>query len=496
VKVTRSEITKLVKQVRDGKPPKCESEEVFWHPGLDGFGVRLLYTGRASWILQYKLHGRTKRLTLADVREMDEPLALNTAKDLRAKMRLALLDPMAARVEARRTAKITFSRVAESYLADAARKLRVGTIEASSRYLTGYYYKTLHKLPFDEITHEQINLCLREIERRSGDRAAAAAVSPLKSMFKWAIKGNMHPGPSPMLKVNEPVAGEARDRVLSPEEIKTIWLACDAWEADVLADEERERKTGRRIQAGKPSITDYARVTQLMFLTGCRVQEIGDLEWKEIDRRHNELDIPASRIKTDAPLHLPLVHTALDILAKVEKNPRPGEKFVFGTMPGKGFDAGGLNRKINRRIAQAGVPTINPETEQLVREMLANGVPTYRIRREAHVNWNRVKEIRARMQAGLPIPDKHKPQVLERWTSHDIRRTVRTELSGLGCPRDIAERILNHVGMITAEEAVYDRHTYRQQKRYWLSRWEEHLLAIVYGRAEKIVPMPRKANEG
>jgi integrase len=81
----------------------------------------------------------------------------------------------------------------------------------------------------------------------------------------------------------------ARERVLKPDEIRTIWLACDAWEAEVLAGDERQARGGRRSQAGKRSITDFPRAVQLLFLTPCRAQEVGDLQWNEINRQHNEL---------------------------------------------------------------------------------------------------------------------------------------------------------------------------------------------------------------
>ena len=60
------------------------------------------------------------------------------------------------------------------------------------------------------------------------------------------------------------------------------------------------------------------------------------------------------------------------------------------------------------------------------------------------------------------------------WAPHDLRRTVRTHLSRLKCPRDIAEAVLGH---IDTEEDVYDRHDYRVERLEWLTRltesWEQ-----------------------
>lgn len=53
------------------------------------------------------------------------------------------------------------------------------------------------------------------------------------------------------------------------------------------------------------------------------------------------------------------------------------------------------------------------------------------------------------------------------WSPHDLRRTVRTHLSRLGCDPKIAEAVLGH---IDSTEGVYDRHDYRAERLEWLTR--------------------------
>jgi integrase len=60
------------------------------------------------------------------------------------------------------------------------------------------------------------------------------------------------------------------------------------------------------------------------------------------------------------------------------------------------------------------------------------------------------------------------------FTPHDLRRTGRTGLSGLGgIDREIRERVLNHQkeGM----DLVYDQHEFLNEKRDALERWGKHL---------------------
>lgn len=66
---------------------------------------------------------------------------------------------------------------------------------------------------------------------------------------------------------------------------------------------------------------------------------------------------------------------------------------------------------------------------------------------------------------------------LPHWTPHDLRRTVRTGLSRLQCPSEVAESILGHTKK--ALVGTYDLHQYTEQSREWLQRWADHLDALL-----------------
>lgn len=59
------------------------------------------------------------------------------------------------------------------------------------------------------------------------------------------------------------------------------------------------------------------------------------------------------------------------------------------------------------------------------------------------------------------------------WSPHDLRRTVRTGLSRLGCRSEVAEAILGHSRR--GIEGTYDLHSYEPECREWLQRWADHL---------------------
>jgi hypothetical protein len=60
---------------------------------------------------------------------------------------------------------------------------------------------------------------------------------------------------------------------------------------------------------------------------------------------------------------------------------------------------------------------------------------------------------------------------------HDLRRTGRTQLAGLGCDPDIAEAVIGHLPK--GIEGVYNLHRYDLERRTWLTNLAAHYEALV-----------------
>jgi integrase len=66
--------------------------------------------------------------------------------------------------------------------------------------------------------------------------------------------------------------------------------------------------------------------------------------------------------------------------------------------------------------------------------------------------------------------------IAERWTFHDLRRTLASGLARLGQPVHVIEAVLNHrSGTISGVAAIYNRHAYLEEKRAALEQWARHL---------------------
>lgn len=74
----------------------------------------------------------------------------------------------------------------------------------------------------------------------------------------------------------------------------------------------------------------------------------------------------------------------------------------------------------------------------------------------------------------MKVPD------IEHFTVHDMRRTARTHLAGMGVDRFVAERSLNHkLGNV---EGMYDRHDYFAERAAALGAWAALLAQVEKGK--------------
>jgi integrase len=100
----------------------------------------------------------------------------------------------------------------------------------------------------------------------------------------------------------------------------------------------------------------------------------------------------------------------------------------------------------------------------------------------AFTSWSAVK---AQIDAASGVAD---------WTLHDIRRSVATHMADLGVQPHVIEQILNHQsGHKRGPAGIYNRSSYEREARAALALWAEHVLALVEGRASKVLAyLPRE----
>jgi integrase len=194
----------------------------------------------------------------------------------------------------------------------------------------------------------------------------------------------------------------------------------------------------------------FGDILKLLLLTGSRKSEIGEAHWNEISVDDKLMEIPASRTKQARPHVIPLSPAALAIIVTLKKVGETPD-LVFTTnakTPVSGFSKAKLQMDIAMEVA--------------LRDAMTD------------------EQSRAMPEAALAP-----------WVIHDLRRTVRSNLSKLGVFSDVAERILGHA--IPGVRGVYDRHSYLDEKRDALDRWALHVAGIVSPQPDKVVKLKGRA---
>jgi len=151
---------------------------------------------------------------------------------------------------------------------------------------------------------------------------------------------------------------------------------------------------------------------------------VAGMRWSEIDEARALWTIPGDRAKNGRAHEVPLSAPALDVLRSLPR--LDGSDLVFTTN------------------GQASISGFSKAKARLDR---ASGV-------------------------GLTERDE--------WRVHDLRRTVTTFMAGMEIAPHVVDKLLNHVsGTIRGVAAVYNRHSYTDERRRALDAWARRLAAIV-----------------
>jgi integrase len=186
----------------------------------------------------------------------------------------------------------------------------------------------------------------------------------------------------------------------------------------------------------------WPEINRLLLLTAMRRDEIGAPARAEYRSGDQVIEPAGERSKNALPIVQPLCKPAVQI---VEDAPQIGKSGLF--FPSK---------------ADAPLTQFSKAKSALDRETLV--------------------ELRKIAAERGQDPDAVE---LAPWKQHDLRRTVRTELSRIGVPPDIGEHVLGHV--IGGVRGVYDKYEFLGEKRAALEKWAAEL--------DRIVKPPKKGEK-
>ena len=279
---------------------------------LIGFGLRVT-RGSMSYIVECRVNGINKRITIGSHGRFDPDTAREEAKKLLATMTLGR-DPREEEAK-EKLALITLGEVLEDYLI--SRTLRPNSIR-NFRNVIRRCLGDWVSLPVASITKEMVENRHRELTRvtrfgTSGKAQANVAMEFLCTLFNFAMnKYEVEDKPiiqrNPVDRLSQIRAWHVipRRQSVIPDHKLPAWYQC------VLSL--RNKK-----------VRDYL---LLLLFTGLRRTEAATLKWSDVDLEGRVLTIRSEVAKNRHEHRLPLTEFLCDLLAR-RKREAPKSEFVF-----------------------------------------------------------------------------------------------------------------------------------------------------------------------
>lgn len=268
-------------------PPPAKGNTLSYDSEVRGLALRVTAKGARSWVLNYIVNGRERRLTIGRLDEWPPAKARQRAREIRREIDEGH-DPLDEKRRQRQAE--TFESFANRYLRDhAKRHKRPASYRDDERY-AAELSKRWKDRPLASITRADV----REMHNALADipRGANKRLAFLSKLFAHAIAEEIEG------ITENPVKGIPRH----PEKKRTRFLSADELPRFLRALDEAPDDPGYR-------------AFTLQLLTGCRIGEALSMRWANVDLDRGVWTKPASTTKTKKDHHLPLSPQIIEKLA-------------------------------------------------------------------------------------------------------------------------------------------------------------------------------------
>lgn len=406
----------------------------YWDKRVPGLCLRVTPAGSRTWNFRYRPRNSTsfKRMGLGHYPEVGLAQARERAERKRVEVSGGA-DPQGA-IRAERNAHanaLTFNALANEYLERYARRHKASW-KQDALLLAAHVRPHWGSRPARETTRADAAALLDDIAARA-PTSANRVQSILSKLYNWAIESGFADA-NPVAAMKKRGKELARERVLSPDEIRVLWRAI------------AEGGLGEPVAAA----------LRFVLLTGQRPGEVARIEIAELRDPDNgaraRIEIPGARMKGKKPHVVPLAPMALAIVRERMDRRCEGQEHVF---PSHFAGKGAISRH---------------SLSQAVRRLLSALRP---------IDDDEVAII-AGLRANAPTP-------------HDFRRTVATSLAALGVAREDRLAVLAHA-QGDVHGVHYDKYDRLPEKRRALELWEQRLSEIIAPApsSENIVKLERR----
>jgi integrase len=291
---------------------------LYFDEDLQNFALMVTRNGARRFVLQYRLSGRSRRLTfkpgltLNDARRQARQLLGEVAKGR---------DPLDERRKKEMAAANTVAAIADEYLRRGAKGLR--SVKQRRALLERLVFPQFGTRQIGSIRRSEVVRLLDRIEDENGAAMADAVLAVLRRLFNWHAARSDDFG-SPIVPGLRKIHSRPRERTLSDQELRAIWRATEA-----------------------PGL--FNSYVRFLILTATRRNEAAAMRRDELVG--NDWTVPAPRMKNATDHTIPLSN---DAKAIIDAMPVLGE-FVFtadGGRPMRDFD--GPKRSLEQRSGVIG----------------------------------------------------------------------------------------------------------------------------------------------
>src|SRR5262249_26351057 len=215
MKLTKANIAKVA-------IPRGKSEIIEFDDDVPGFGLRVRAGGSAGWIFQYRIGSKQRRVSLGSASAITPQNARSRASELHARVRLGE-DPAGQKIESRVRAAETFGAILQPYLVHKKAELKARTYVEVERHLV-QHAKRLHGLQIDAIDRRSAANLLAGLATANSPTVANHVRASLSAFFSWAMREGLADS-NPVVGTNKAAVNASRDRVLTDDELRSIWNA-------------------------------------------------------------------------------------------------------------------------------------------------------------------------------------------------------------------------------------------------------------------------------
>jgi len=322
-----------------------------WDIEIPGFGVRVTPNGVRSYILQYTINKRERRITIGrHGYEFTAEQARNEARRLRGLI-ATNQDPL--QKQEKDQAPETIAVLGKRYLEEYAKPHKKASGYAQDqRNLNNHIIPLIGEMRVSEIERQDISRLMQKIaagttarEEKTikqgkrivtgGEIVANRVFALMSKMLALAEDWNYRPAGTNPCKGIKKFKENKIERFLSTDELSRLGNAlAAARNGTLIVDHDEEPKlTEKKKRGGQPKVGPRSEdpkaidAITLLLLTGCRLGEILELKWSYVDFERRMLLLPDS--KTGKKI-VYLSEQATEVLKGITRNQK--DVFVF---PGK-----------------------------------------------------------------------------------------------------------------------------------------------------------------